>query len=91
MLANTLVDRGLAACVNILPAMRSIYYWKGRRESGEEHLLLIKAPAAAYDQIEQAILTMHPYELPEVIAVSMDVGLAAYLSWIDSAKERCKA
>ncbi|MDX1251885.1 MAG: divalent-cation tolerance protein CutA [Gammaproteobacteria bacterium] len=87
-LANALVDRGLAGCVNILPAMRSIYYWKGKRESGEEHLLLIKSRVEAYTEIEQTIMSTHPYELPEIIAVSIDAGLDAYLTWIDGAKER---
>ncbi|MFZ5594300.1 MAG: divalent-cation tolerance protein CutA [Pseudomonadota bacterium] len=91
ILANALVDRGLAGCVNVLPAMRSIYYWKGKRESGEEHLLLIKSRAEAYPDIESIIRETHPYELPEIIAVSIDAGLDAYLSWIDGAKERYRA
>ncbi len=85
--ASALVDQGLAACVNILPAMRSIYYWKGERQAGEEHLLLIKSLAEDYAEIEGAILAIHPYELPEIIAVSIDTGLAAYLAWIDSSEE----
>ncbi len=90
-LAGALVDQGLATCVNILPAMRSVYYWKGGRQTGEEHLLLIKSRAADYAAIEEAILAMHPYELPEIIAVSIDTGLAAYLAWIDSSEEIHKA
>lgn len=81
-IANALVDQRLAACVNILPGVRSVYIWQGQRESSDELLLLIKARAAAYPALEQAILALHPYELPEIIAVSLDAGLPRYLAWI---------
>lgn len=82
-LATTLVDAGLAACVNILPGIRSIYQWQGRRETGAEWLLLIKTRAALYDALERAIAGAHPYELPEILAVPVKNGLAGYLAWID--------
>jgi periplasmic divalent cation tolerance protein len=81
-LAAKLVDAGLAACVNIVPGIQSVYRWKGKRETGTERLLLIKTRAALYDRLEQAITASHPYELPEVIAVPIKNGLAGYLSWI---------
>ena len=84
-LAATIVDGGLAACVNIVPGIRSIYRWKGKRESGSEQLLLIKTRAALYERLERAITEAHPYELPEVIAVTIKNGLAGYFSWIDEA------
>ena len=81
-LAKTLVGQGLAACVNILPGMRSIYKWNGKLEIGQEQLLMIKAPQSAYSAIEQQIEALHPYELPEIIAVSIEAGLPAYLDWV---------
>lgn len=81
-IANTLVDEELAACVNIIPGMRSIYLWEGKRESSQEHLLLIKAAASDYEAIEETILDLHPYELPEIIAVSINAGLPEYLDWL---------
>jgi periplasmic divalent cation tolerance protein len=77
-----LIERKLAACVNILPGLRSIYMWKGVRESAEEQLLIIKTTTAAYPILEQAILELHPYELPEIIAVPLVAGLPGYLAWV---------
>ena len=81
-IANTLVDEELAACVNIIPGVRSVYMWEGRRTVSQEHLLLIKAMATDYELIEETILEMHPYELPEIIAVSISAGLPDYLDWL---------
>lgn len=83
-IANQLVDKGLAACVNILPGILSVYRWEGKRESAQEHLLMIKTTAGAYNRLEQAVLQLHPYELPEIIAVPLSQGLAGYLAWIDA-------
>ena len=83
-IARLLVESNTAACVNILPSMTSIYQWKGQVEVAEEQLLLIKAPKAHYQAIESTIRSHHPYELPEIIAVSIDRGLPEYLHWIDS-------
>lgn len=82
-LAETLVDRELAACVNIVPGLTSVYRWKGQRETAEESLLLIKTRLAAYPELEKAIRALHPYELPEIIAVPIERGLSEYLAWID--------
>ncbi len=82
LIAKALIEKGLAACVNILPEMRSIYKWQGKMESGQEQLLLIKARQDRYAAIEKQIETLHPYELPEIIAVSIDAGLPAYLEWV---------
>lgn len=83
-MANTLVDEGLAACVNIVPGLTSIYKWQGKRESGTEVLLIIKTRREHYEQIESRIKSMHPYELPEIISVPIENGLKAYLDWIDN-------
>lgn len=81
-IANTLVDEELAACVNIIPGVRSVYMWEGQRTVSQEHLLLIKATAADYEAIEETILDLHPDELPEIIAVSINTGLPDYLDWL---------
>jgi len=81
-LAHALVSERLAACVNILPVAQSVYLWQGKVESAAEQLLIIKSMTRAYRSIEKRILELHPYELPEVIAVPVTDGLADYLSWI---------
>ncbi len=83
-LARLLVAGHVAACVNILPGLTSIYTWQGQIESAEEHLLFIKAHKDYYQAIETTLRKHHPYELPEIIAVSIERGLPEYLHWIDS-------
>jgi periplasmic divalent cation tolerance protein len=80
--AERLVDDGLAACVTISGPVTSIYQWQGKRETAEEVQLFIKSSRARYPALEQAILSLHPYELPEIIAVAVEQGLAGYLRWI---------
>jgi periplasmic divalent cation tolerance protein len=82
MLARKLVSEKMAACINLLPQMTSIYEWKGASEEGTEHLLLIKSTAEAYPRLEAAIREIHPYELPEIIATPISHGLPDYLNWI---------
>lgn len=82
--ANTLIQRRLAACVNILPGLTSVYHWQGQIESEEEILLLIKSTQAAFDVVKDTICEIHPYELPEIVAVPLVGGLDTYLSWIDA-------
>lgn len=83
-IAIALVNKRLAACVNVLPAMRSIYRWKGEIESAQEHLLVIKGRTHDFEAIQACIQSLHPYELPEVIAVPIVGGLPAYLSWLNN-------
>jgi periplasmic divalent cation tolerance protein len=83
-LGRQLVEERLAACVNVLPSMRSIYRWKGQIEDAAEHLLIIKTRIGDYAAIEQRIRDLHSYELPEVIAVPIVAGLPAYLAWLES-------
>jgi len=83
-IAETLVDRQLAACVNIVPGLTSVYRWEGQREAASEVLLMIKTRQVVYTELQAAILSLHPYELPEIIAVPIEAGLPAYLAWIDS-------
>jgi periplasmic divalent cation tolerance protein len=81
-LADLLLQQRLAACVNILAPCRSVYRWKGAVQHDEEHPMLIKTSAERYDALEQALRQGHPYELPEIIAVSIEQGLPAYLDWV---------
>jgi len=81
-LARALVGQRLAACVNMLPQTRSIYRWNDAIEEEAEVTLLIKTTTARYAELEQAIRALHPYELPEVIAVPVSAGSPAYLAWI---------
>lgn len=83
MIARSLVDEGLAACVNISPQITSVYAWQGNTEAAEEVLLLIKTSAGRYAQLQQAVRSLHPYELPEIIAVPVTQGLPEYLDWVD--------
>lgn len=81
-LAKALIERRLAACVNVMAPCRSVYNWQGTVEHAEEHPLFAKTPADRYDALQQAIRELHPYELPEIIAVSLEAGLPAYLEWV---------
>src|SRR6185436_16684898 len=81
-LAEVLIEEHLAACVNILAPCRSVYRWQHKVQHDEEHPLLIKTTAARYPALEKAIRAAHPYELPEIIAVPIEQGLAEYLAWV---------
>ncbi|WP_018954121.1 divalent-cation tolerance protein CutA [Thioalkalivibrio sulfidiphilus] len=81
-LASSLVERRLAACVNILPAGTSIYEWDGEIHQDPEHVLIIKSTEARFERLQNAILELHPYELPEIVAVPISHGLLPYLQWI---------
>lgn len=82
--AEALIERQLAACVDVLSPCVSMYRWQGKIESADEIPVLIKTRRQHYDQVEQLIKMMHPYELPEVIMVPIMDGLPAYLQWIAS-------
>jgi periplasmic divalent cation tolerance protein len=81
-LARELVERRLAVCVNVLAECTSIYRWKGAVENAQEVPVLIKTRAALYPEIEAAIGKLHPYELPEIIAIPIVRGLPEYLEWV---------
>ena len=80
--AEQLVRQNLAACVNILGEMTSIYRWKGEIQRGTEHQLLIKTTQAQYAALETWIRDQHPYELPEILALPVARGLPDYLDWV---------
>lgn len=81
-LADALIEKRLAACVNILAPCRSVYRWKGALQHDEEHPMLIKTTSERYAALEAAIRSGHPYELPEIIAIPIERGLQAYLDWV---------
>jgi periplasmic divalent cation tolerance protein len=81
-LARALVDEGLAACVNIIPGVRSIYRWEGKLQEDDEVLCLIKTRPGVLDRARARILTLHPYEVPEILAFAVDDGSPAYLEWL---------
>jgi periplasmic divalent cation tolerance protein len=83
-IAQHLVTAKLAACINILPGITSVYEWQGKLETSHEHLLLIKTRDYHYATIEAEIKRLHPYELPEVISIAIEHGLPDYLKWINS-------
>ena len=86
-LARQLVEEKLAACVNILPPMRSVYRWKGAVEGADERQLVIKTTTARIGALEARLRTLHPYDLPEFIVLPITQGSAPYLSWLsDSTK-----
>ena len=81
-LAEAVVGERLAACVNILPGLRSVYRWRGALERAEETLLLIKTAGDRLPELTARLRALHPHELPEIVAVELDGGLAPYLDWI---------
>ncbi|TFV99598.1 divalent-cation tolerance protein CutA [Oxalobacteraceae bacterium OM1] len=81
-IARALVEQRLAACVNSLPGVHSVYRWQGAVEEAAEITLLIKTVHERYDALEAAIKTLHPYDVPEILAVPIAAGLPAYLGWV---------
>jgi periplasmic divalent cation tolerance protein len=83
-IASALVDSHEAACVNIIPAIRSVYRWEGKVCDEGECLLLIKSSAEKFEEVRATILRLHSYEIPEIIAVPITAGDPAYLGWLRS-------
>jgi periplasmic divalent cation tolerance protein len=81
-LAGELVERSLAACVQIGPVVNSVYRWRGAEEKSEERLLLIKSRRELFASLEAAIKARHPYEVPEIVALDVSAGHAPYLDWL---------
>jgi periplasmic divalent cation tolerance protein len=81
-LADQLIEKHVAACINILAPCRSVYRWNGAVQHDEEHPMLIKTTPERYPALEEALRAGHPYELPEIIAVPIERGLPAYLAWV---------
>ncbi|MCC2625459.1 MAG: divalent-cation tolerance protein CutA [Burkholderiales bacterium] len=83
-MSRSLVTDKLCACVNIASKCHSVYSWQGKVEEAEEYTLLIKTTKDKYAELEDAIKSMHKYEVPEIIAIDITNGLPAYLSWVNS-------
>ena len=81
-IARALVERKLAACVNIVPKIQSVYRWKGEIEEAEESLLIVKTGRTQQDEVSAAIRELHSYELPECVVLAIDGGSEKYLAWI---------
>ena len=89
-IARRLVDERCAACVTIGAPVRSLYHWQGKTETADEVPVAIKTTAGRYEAVERLVRELHPYELPEIIAVPIVGGLAPYLDWIAAETERSK-
>ena len=84
-IARALVERRLAACVNIVPGVVSVYRWKGEVCRDEERLLIIKTRASRIEALREALVAIHPYELPELVTLPIEAGHEPYLAWLDDA------
>ena len=81
-IGEEMVQMKLAACANVIPGIQSIYRWKGKVAKAQEALIILKSTTLRYRALEKAITTMHPYEVPEVIALPVTKGLEAYVRWV---------
>lgn len=82
-LGRALVEKRLVACVNVVGPVRSLFLWKGKVEDESERLLLMKTRTDRFAELEAAIQELHPYDVPELIAIPIERGSQAYLSWVD--------
>lgn len=81
-LARALVEERLAACGNVVPGLRSVYRWEGKVQEDAEALLVLKTTRPRFEALRERVLALHPYQVPEVIALPVEAGSAAYLAWI---------
>jgi periplasmic divalent cation tolerance protein len=83
LIAETVVTEKLAACVNVLPGIRSCYMWQGKLTWSDEALMLIKTTRGRFDQLQDRIKGLHSYELPEIVGITIDDAFEKYIAWID--------
>ncbi len=81
-LARQVVARRLAACVNLVPGVESVFWWQGKVDQAKEALLVIKTPARRFARLKRAIQALHPYEVPEILALAVRAGHQPYLDWV---------
>jgi periplasmic divalent cation tolerance protein len=86
-IGSALVEQHLAACVQVLPPMRSIYRWQGKIETAAEHLLVIKSNSAKFQLLQEAISRLHSYDVPEILALPVTAGSEKYLAWMEAELE----
>lgn len=86
-ISSTLVKEGLAACINLIPGAESLYLWKGELQNDPEVQAVIKTTKDCYEELEKSLRRKHPYDLPEIIAISVENGNPAYLEWIEKVLE----
>lgn len=84
LIANTLIKDKLAACVNIVPQIKSIYYWNNEITEDDEYMMLIKTKNELFSEVKEKIMQLHPYEVPEIISVNISEGSDNYLRWINN-------
>jgi len=84
LLADMLVDKSLAACVQIMPEMQSIYRWQGKIECQREFLLIAKTLSSKFAEIESEVVKLHSYETPEIVALPLTAGSRPYLEWLSA-------
>ena len=87
-IGRTLVEERLAACVNVVGPIRSVYRWEGAVEEAEEHLLVVKARRVDLGALDARVRALHSYDVPEVLAIPVTGGSARYLAWLDEATKR---
>jgi len=83
-IANTLLERRLAACVNIVPGVQSLFWWEGRVDGAEEALMLVKSRIDLLEELMETVKKLHSYQVPEIVAVTIHGGSKDYLKWLDS-------
>lgn len=81
-IARALVEERLAACGNVVPGLRSIYRWEGKVQEDVEALLVLKTTRGRFEALRERVLSLHPYDVPEVIALPVEAGSAPYLAWL---------
>jgi periplasmic divalent cation tolerance protein len=86
-IATALVDEKLAACVNIVPGLRSIYRWEGKICDEREVLLMAKTKSSVFEKLKDRVRSLHPYTTPEIIAIPVTAGFEGYLKWVDEGVE----
>jgi len=82
-LGRTLVSERLAACANVIPGLRSIYWWEGKVQDEPEALILLKTTRGRFEALRDRVLALHPYQVPEVVALPIEAGSENYLKWIE--------
>jgi periplasmic divalent cation tolerance protein len=91
ILAQALVERQLAACVNMVPQVHSVYRWQGKVETADEFLLIIKTTAGAFKKLRDVLTDLHSYDVPECVEIAIEDGNGAYLDWIEESVKVTKS